>query len=54
MVCLRGSMELQGSPVGYKLQGLRLEPGPCTSHKWDFPKIRGTFFWGPYNKDPTI
>ena len=22
--------------------------------KWDFPKIRGTFFWGPYNKDPTI
>ena len=24
---------------------------------WDireFPKIRGTVFWGPYNKDPTI
>ena len=21
---------------------------------WDFPKIRGTFFGGPYNKDPTI
>ena len=21
---------------------------------WEFPKIRGTFFWGPYNKDPTI
>ena len=20
---------------------------------WDFPKIRGTLFWGPYNKDPT-
>ena len=19
-----------------------------------FPKIRGTLFWGPYNKDPTI
>ena len=22
--------------------------------KWDFPKIRGTLFGGPYNKDPTI
>ena len=21
---------------------------------WEFPKIGGTFFWGPYNKDPTI
>ena len=21
---------------------------------WDFPKIRGTLFWSPYNKDPTI
>ena len=21
---------------------------------WDFPKIRGTLFGGPYNKDPTI
>ena len=23
-------------------------------HKWEFPKIRGALFWGPYNKDPTI
>ena len=22
--------------------------------KWDFPKIRGKLFGGPYNKDPTI
>ena len=22
--------------------------------KWEFPKIRGTLFWGPYNKDSTI
>ena len=22
--------------------------------KWEFPKIRGTLFWGPYNKDPTM
>ena len=21
---------------------------------WGFPKIRGTLFWGPHNKDPTI
>ena len=20
----------------------------------EFPKIRGTLFWGPYNKDPTV
>ena len=20
---------------------------------WEFPKIRGTLFWGPYNKDLT-
>ena len=20
---------------------------------WDFPKIRGSLFWGPCNKDPT-
>ena len=20
---------------------------------WEFPKIRGTLFWGPYNNDPT-
>ena len=21
---------------------------------WEFPKIRGTLFWGPYNRDPNI
>ena len=21
---------------------------------WGFPKIRGTLFWGPYDKDPSI
>ena len=20
---------------------------------WEFPTIRGTLYWGPYNKDPT-
>ena len=24
------------------------------SATWEFPKIRGALFWGPYNKDPTI
>ena len=23
-------------------------------HRWEFPKIRGTLFWGPYSEDPTI
>ena len=27
-------------------------PGP--SLIWELPKIRGTLFWGPSNKDPTI
>ena len=22
--------------------------------RWEFPKIRGTIFWGPYNKDPIL
>ena len=21
---------------------------------WEFPKIRGTLFWGSYNKDPIV
>ena len=24
------------------------------SPSWEFPKVRGTYFWGSYNKDPTI
>ena len=27
---------------------------PLREQTWDFPKTRGTLFWGPYNKDPTI
>ena len=22
--------------------------------RWEFPKLGGTLFWGPYNKDPII
>ena len=29
-------------------------PGFLISPTWEFPKTRGTLFWGPYNKDPTI
>ena len=27
---------------------------PFAGSIWEFPKIRGTLFWGRYNKDPTI
>ena len=27
---------------------------PGTLNIWEFPKTRGTLFWVPYNKDPTI
>ena len=26
----------------------------CSFFRPEFPKIRGTLFWGGYNKDPTI
>ena len=26
----------------------------CDCRIWKFPKIRGTLFWAPCNKDPTI
>ena len=28
--------------------------GVLPRFSWEFPKIRGTLFRGPYNKDPTI
>ena len=30
------------------------DKAPRASNTWELPKIRGPFFWGPYNKDPTI
>ena len=47
------------SPEGtlVKLKGA-LEPSETNPNPrksiWEFPKIRGTVFWGPYNKDPTV
>ena len=30
------------------------KPEPPDSLMWEFPKVGGTLFWGPYFKDPTI
>ena len=37
-------MRVEGFGFGFWLQGFGIG---------EFPKIRGTLFWGPYNKDPT-
>ena len=29
-------------------------PTPKSETTWEFPKIRGTLFGGPYNQDPII
>ena len=61
-------MDALGSAVWMVLDGFRLfgfcpqgfdttlgylEPGGLAMI-WEFPKIRGTLFGGPYDKDPTI
>ena len=46
---LKGRSESSYSRLG-RDEGLLSNSIPL----WEFPKIRGTFFWGPYNKDPTI
>ena len=33
---------------------LAMPGSKCLEITWEFPKIRGTLFWGPYNRDPTI
>ena len=35
-----------GGGLGFRVLNL--------DYRWEFPKIRGTLFWGPYNKDRTI
>ena len=49
LVLCRGPTTREGESVLF---------GPLSSFRhasiWDFPKIRGTLFWGPYSKDPTI
>ena len=34
--------------------GTRPIPSKSLKNRREFPIIRGTLFWGPYNKDPTI
>ena len=37
-----------------KGHGLGVFGGLIEGPKWEFPKIRGNLFWGPYNRDPSI
>ena len=37
---------------GLRVSGLVLRVSCLIT--WEFPKIRGTLFWGPCNKDPTM
>ena len=30
------------------------QPEQARGDMWEFPKLQGTLFWGPDNKDPTI
>ena len=43
---------------GFTSQGVHMQAPynliHASIHTWEFPKIRGTLFRGPYNKDPTI
>ena len=32
----------------------RVQGSASMGHRWEFPIIRSTLFWGPFNKDPTI
>ena len=43
------------SPFRFRDFGLHgVESHEKPRRMWEFPKIRGTLFWGPYNKDPII
>ena len=42
--------ELQESSQGLSVVYLRARFRGL-GFTWEFPKIRGTLFWGPYNKD---
>ena len=48
----------QGTGNVFRATWLRIRyPSVCLHgirDTWEFPKIRGTVFWGPYNKDPTM
>ena len=44
-----------GLPLGPpRRKPYRTRHRPDLESIWEFPTIRGTLFWGPYNKDPII
>ena len=45
---------LTASLTGLQCEGTREVPQALAIQRWEFPKIWGALFWGPYNKDPTI
>ena len=46
-----GTTSIVGSSRGLKSFELGFR---AKVSNWEFPKVRGTLFGGPYNKDPTI
>ena len=46
-------MERKGLHPAFGLR-LYVSPAGWADVKWEFPKIRGTLFRGPSNKDPSI
>ena len=48
-----GKVDVRGRHLGESVEG-HSRPGPHKLCIWEFPKIRGTLFWGPHNKDPII
>ena len=48
-LALLGQMELTGEP-----SSSNPFRSPYSGYTWEFPRIRGTLFWGPYKKHPTI
>ena len=47
LLCSLYGQVLLACAAGSSLEGFR-------GQIWEFPRIRGTLFGGPYNKDPTI
>ena len=43
-----------GSPIHAGPERIDTQPVCASSHNWEFPKMRGTLFWDPRNKDPII
>ena len=39
---------------GDRLENPKKKPWFIQISIWEFPKMRGTLFWGPYKKDPTM